>query len=415
MSINDSKRPRIFYGWWVVIGVFLVLVTSSGLGFYNLSVLLAAVITEKHFSVATASAATSLFFLTSGITGLGVAVVIDRYDPRWTIISGACICALALIWIGQVNSLWQLYAAFILFGMGFSASALLPATTIVARWFNRHRSLAIAIATTGLSVGGVLLAPLSALWIETLGLATASVRIAFLYCLGIIPITLLLIRAWPTTLGLQPDGDSADKKNPPPKQLAVDFKTAIRSRYFIAVTLAYAFVLCSQVAAIAHLFNLVSTRSDAQLAATALAVMAGCSMLARPLGGWLVGFFPSHRFAAVMMIAQALGLLALALADTQLTLLLAVALFGVSIGNVLMLLPVVLADAFGVRHFGRIYSVSQMVTTLGVAVGPLLLGLIHDLAGGYYPAFLVAAALSVLAFFILLAGRNPPEPTTPHD
>lgn len=49
------------------------------------------------------------------------------------------------------------------------------------------------------------------------------------------------------------------------------------------------------------------------------------------------------------------------------------------------------------------------VTTLGVTVGPLLLGLIHDLADGYFPAFLLAVALSLPAGFILLAGGDPPE------
>ena len=120
----------------------LLLVTGSGLAFYNLSVLLAALTTEKGFTLATASAAPSLFFLSGGLAGLGIALLIERFDIRISVIAGAGICACALIWIGRVSELWQLYAAFIVFGIGFSASGLLPSTTVVTRWFARRRAIA---------------------------------------------------------------------------------------------------------------------------------------------------------------------------------------------------------------------------------------------------------------------------------
>ena len=71
-----------------------------------------------------------------------------------------------------------------------------------------------------------------------------------------------------------------------------------------------------------------------------------------------------------------------------------------------MLQPLLLAEAFGVVNYGRIYSFNQLFGTIGVAGGPLALGILHDLFD-YEVAFLVAAAASVAGFvFIVLAGST---------
>jgi MFS family permease len=77
-------------------------------------------------------------------------------------------------------------------------------------------------------------------------------------------------------------------------------------------------------------------------------------------------------------------------------------LLGLAVGNLLMLQPLLLAEAFGVREYAKIYSSSQLVTTLGVATGPILLGYLDDVRN-YQLAYSVAAASAVvgLVLFIL--------------
>lgn len=43
--------PRLFYGWRVVDFVFVIMTFASGLGFYNISVILSALTREQGFSV----------------------------------------------------------------------------------------------------------------------------------------------------------------------------------------------------------------------------------------------------------------------------------------------------------------------------------------------------------------------------
>jgi MFS family permease len=403
-----ALRPtRIFYGWYVVYAIGLVLLTASGLAFYNLSVLLDAFIAERGFPVALTSGATASFFIASGAGGVIAARLMDRADARLIMIFGACVSALALGTLGLLERPWQLYAFHLLFGFCYGFCGLVPATTIVARWFEARRALALSIASTGLSLGGVVMTPLSAFLIQHWGIAGAAPWLGLTFFLGMVPVTALVVRSTPQEMGLVPDGAKFAERGvsmalPP----SVSYAQARRTRFFLGVTVAYLFGLGAQVGAITHLFRLASTRESPAVAALALALLASASVVGRLTGGWLLLKLPTRAFAVGMLLGQALALALLAFA-TKTLLLASAVLFGITVGNVLMLQPLLLAEAFGTRHYGRIYSLSNLVTAAGVAGGPALIGVIYEASGGYVLPFLVVSAASALGCVILLlAGRT---------
>ena len=69
-SPQDGERDGVFPGWWVVTGCFIVLTTSSGLGFYGLAVYLNAFSNERGWEVSALSLATTFFFFVGGVTGV---------------------------------------------------------------------------------------------------------------------------------------------------------------------------------------------------------------------------------------------------------------------------------------------------------------------------------------------------------
>jgi len=73
-----------------------------------------------------------------------------------------------------------------------------------------------------------------------------------------------------------------------------------------------------------------------------------------------------------------------------------------------MMQQLLLADAFGTREYGRIYSVSILLTVPGVAGGPTLMGFINQAAGDYAGAYLAASAASLLGLTILALSGPPP-------
>ena len=393
----------VFRGWWVVAGVFVMLTVTAGLAFYGLPVYLRALTVEQGFSVSAVSGATAVFFLVSGLTGLPVAAWLARHDPRPLVAVGAVACGLALVLLGRVTQVWQVYAAYVVFGAGFAAASLVPGTTLITRWFNRRRSVALSIGSTGLSFGGVAITPAVAGLVERDGLATVAPWLGLALVVGVVPLTALLLRPSPAALGLQPDGDPAPPPGSPAASAGEPAATALRTRFYRCVTGAHLLAMLAQVGGIAHLYNLVAERRGAGLAATALSVLAVSSLVGRLLGGLVASRTSLRAMAVVLMVVQAATLAVLAVLDTAGPLLVVTVVFGLTVGNLLMLHPLLLAERFGVRDYGRIYSRSQLVATLGVAGGPLFMGGVHDLVDGYGIAFAVTGAASALAAVVLSA------------
>ena len=391
----------VFRGWSVVAGVFGMLLVTAGLGFYGLPVYLRALTVEQGFSVGAVSGATAVFFLVSGVAGLPVAGWMERHDPRPLVAAGAVGCAVALLLLGRATAVWQVYVAYAVFGSGFAACALVPGTTLVTRWFSRRRSVALSIASSGLSVGGAVITPVVATVVEDEGLAATTPWLALVLVATVVPLTAWLLRSSPEALGLQPDGAAAPVQGAAPAYRGDGAAAALRSRYFAAVTAAHLLAMLAQVGGIAHLYNLVAERRDAGDAASALSLLALSSLLGRLLGGVVAARTSMRGLAVGLMVGQAAALVALAVLDGRTALLVTSVAFGLTVGNLLMLHPLLLAERFGVLDYGRIYSRSQLVATLGVAVGPLFIGALHDVVDGYGIAFAVAGAASLLAAGVL--------------
>jgi MFS family permease len=397
---------RVFYGWYVVAAVLVITTAFSGFIFYNLSVLLAAFVGEKAFPVALASSATASFFVAAGFAGVAAGWLVDRIDVRLVISGGAATAALALASVGVLDATWQLFAFHVVLGFAHGMCGLVPVTTVIARWFNVRRALAFSIGSTGLSLGGIAVTPLVALGIERYGLEATAPWMALGLLLGIVPLTLLVVRPSPQAMGLAPDGLSRAEAAAASSSPSTGLTEALRHGYFYAVSFAYLFVLGSQVAGIAHFYRLANTRAGAETAALALAAMAATSTIGRLIGGAILLTVPTRAFALAMTALQAAALAVLAFAHSRWAILAGVTTFGLTMGNSLMLHPLLLVERFGTRDYGRIYALSQLMSVWGLASGTTLVGLIYEASGGYVVPY-VAIALTSLAGLAVLASYGP--------
>ena len=397
---------RVFYGWYVVAAVLVITTAFSGFLFYNLSVLLAAFVAEKGFPVALASSATASFFVAAGFAGVLAGWLVDRIDVRLVISGGATVAALALASVGVLSETWQLFLFHVVLGFAHGTCGLVPVTTVIARWFSVRRALAFSIGSTGLSLGGIAVTPLVALAVERHGLEATAPWMALGVFLGIVPLTLLVVRPSPQSMGLAPDGISRAEASAVPAAPSAPLREALRHGYFYAISVAYLFVLGAQVAGIAHLYRLASTRAGAETAALALATMAASSTIGRLIGGAVLLKVPARTFALAMMAMQMLALGGLAFAHGRWAILAGVIVFGLTMGNTLMLHPLLLVERYGTRDYGRIYALSQLTSVWGLAGGAALVGLIYETSGGYEVPFVVIA-LATLVGLAILASCGP--------
>jgi len=393
--------------------VFALLVINtvvSGLSFYNHAIIINALSQLPQFTVQSVSLAVSLFFLSGGFTGLWVAKLLRDYDPRWCICAGSLLAAGALSALGLVREPWQLYTLYCLFGMGACASGLVPATTLVTRWFHRRRALALSISSTGLSLGGVLITPLSALLVESQGLLLAAPAMGLLYLIGVVPVTLLWLRPSPASMGLAADGDRTPVRvsavpNMAQRDTGSGYREVIRGRLFWAISLAYIFLMLAQVGAIAHQFGLARELLTETQTVLAVAILPVASIVGRLVGGWLIGQLSMRGFALAMMLLQSLSLGLLAQGFGVGTLYLGLALFGVTVGNLLMLQPLLIAQAFGVDDYPRLFALCNLLSSLGTALGPAVLGAVYAASGQHYTvAYAVAAVAGLIGIVLFWSG-----------
>jgi len=130
----------------------------------------------------------------------------------------------------------------------------------------------------------------------------------------------------------------------------------------------------------------------------------------------VIASLPMVPFTASLAVLQMVAMTWLAFAMSSAPIFAAIVLFGATIGNLLMLQPLLIAERFGVRDYARIYSRAQLFGLVGTAGGPLLLGWLYDVAGGYQASYIVAGALSLCgAVAVLFAGpaRVPAQPVEP--
>ncbi len=404
LVVARFQPSEVFRGWWMLAAIFFVLSTTSGLGFYNASVILRSATEELGASVTAVSGATTMFFATGGIVGFSLSRLMDRIDIRWFYGAGAFLGAAALSSLRWVDSVVELYVFFCAFGAAFAIAGLGPSTTVVARWFNARRSVALSIASTGLSFGGIAITPLVVRFLDGRTLAEAGPWMGGAWLLGVLPLSVLAIRSWPADVGEVPDGDH-EAAAAAPVGAATDgatFAEARRSRFFRFTAAAYVMAYLAQVGALAHLFNLTSERRSEAVAASVLSLMALASIVGRLTGGVVVTRVTTTTLTFWLILLQGAALTTIAFAESGWSLRVGAVLFGISVGNVLMLQPLLLAEAFGVRAYSQIYSFNQLFGTIGVAAGPFALGLLRDLVD-YRTAFLFAASANLVGAAALRA------------
>ena len=389
------KQTKKFPGRWVLGACFTLLTFSSGLGFYGLAVYLQAFSRELGWSVSSISLATTLFFLVGGISGVWIAKFIAKYDVRIMVLGGATLATIALFSMRFVEQRWQLFVVYIFYALGWSASGMGPVTTVVTRWFHVRRASALAIASTGLSMGGIVVTPFIKWILDTQGIRNGSPWLALIWFLGTVPVTLFLLRAFPQPYGWLPDGARAA-----PGDVAnisgTPLNDAVQTKFFRAVTVGYIFALGAQVGGALQLVKLVEERTNRSTAILATIVLSSMSIISRFIAGRIIPRVDMTRFTVGLATLQGLSLASIALNESRIGLLLSIAVFGITIGNMVMMQSLLLAERFGVRDYPRIAARSGLISFSGTALGPLLLGWLYDVAGGYRTAYLAAAICSLL-------------------
>ena len=325
---------------------------------------------------------------------------LDLHGVRRQTLVIAGIFGFAVLALGSAQSLLWL-------GMGFFGVRLLgqgalslAARNAVSIHFRVHLGRAVAVsgslAAVGMSILPVVLAASigSAGWRTTWAVAALSVWVV------VIPAALILLR-------------DERRESPAPRaglkdQQAWTRAQAARTPMFwmiTAVNSAVALVLTG------FAFHQISVLGEAGLSPEAAAAnflpQTVSSILVLAVVAPLAGRWSSRRLLAASMVPLAVGVAVVPVLGLPLAPLVYALAFGAALGAGQVIDGILVPRHFGVHAIGAIRSTSFLVTASAAAAGPVVVGLVYDVTGGYSAAALVLVAMPIVLALVALIVPEP--------
>lgn len=405
-----------FFGWQVVWAAFIVALLAYGVGFYGPSVFLQFLHRDRGWPVSVISAAISCHFLLSAGIVARLPMLHRRFGLAAVTRVGGLATGLGVVTWALASEPWQLFPAALISGGGWALTSGAAINAMVAPWFERRRPAALSTAFNGASVGGVLFAPLWALTITRLGFPTAAAILGAVTASVIWWLAGTYFRATPASLGQQVDGDGAPVAGAMPADPVAPLaplSTGLgiwRDRRFVTLSIAFAFGLFALIGLVAHLFSLLAPALGETGAGAAVSLATVCAVLGRTLFGLLLPAGTDRRVAAAVnfaiQIAGSAALLVAAGSSVPL-LLLGCVLFGLGIGNLISLPPLIAQMEFPRADVGRVVALVTAVNQAVFGFAPVIMGVLRDTAGWGGAPVALAAAVQLVAAAVVLAGCLP--------
>lgn len=431
MTAPASHRPlaerilpgSVFYGWYIAVACALLMFVGVGVGYYGLPIFLKPLKEAHGWSTTQVSWAPTIYFGISGLTSALVGPLVDKRGPVAFMIIGTVVNGVSAAFIGLVNELWQLYLVYFVFAIAFGMSSSIAVNAIMTRWFIRKRALAMSISSTGISLGGVVLAPVAAWLIGVGGLELATPILGALVLVVALPVILFVISWEPELMALRPDGDAAGVVATAARRttLAAQNRSwtrgeALRTAGFWGIFVAFLLVLIAQTGYIIHQVSFLEERLGSRNeAAFTLSVTAFGSIIARLVVGIFADGVDKRLLTVILFVVQGTAILVIIHTDSIAATWALTFVFGLTIGNVYMMQSLLVGEIFGIVSFGSIFGLISLAGQVGSGLGPIGVGFLHDQTDGYTIPFTVTAILTYTAALAIFFARPAREPSAEAD
>jgi MFS family permease len=387
---------------------------------FSLAVLLGPMSAATGWSRAGLSGAMTLAFLAMGVASFGWGALGDRVGPGRCALAGSVLLGLACVLASRARTLGEFQLAYGVLVGASGAAFFAPVIATVASSFEKRRNLAISLVSAGVGVAPLTLSPLVAWLASRYDWRTTLFVVGVLTWVVTLP-AVWFVRAAPVAqqAGGGDAGASADANDAADggMRAALDAGAAgaagpsghmrvgeaLRSRAFIILALAF---FCCCAAHSGPIFHTVSYAVGCGLTVTT-AVTIYSMEGAAGLGGRLLFGVLADRWGAKPVLVAGLALQGVAatsyLAADQLGSFYAVAIvFGMAYGGTMPLYASLARDAFAPAILGTVLGAATMLSSLGMALGPLIGGWLFDRYGSYVWLYIGSGAMGLAAAAIAL-------------
>ena len=397
---HATPRPGVYYGWVIVATTFWMAMFTGG-GRSGFGVFVIPMSEELGWSRGTISLAAALGALISGFSQPFVGRLYDRMGGRRLILVCLLLSGLGTALLALTTNLVFLILVFgVLLSIAMAGSSLTTTSALLSKWFHRQRATAMALTTTGSSVGGLLLVPLTVSLIGLVGWRIAWVVLGLLVLILVVPVAFVLLRDDPAEMGLRPDGDAplseteqAKPVLPGPLEVAY-WRDAFRSTPMWQLCGGYAVCGLSIALLSTHFVPFAIERGfSPATAASAYGLMSGLNVVGVLAVGALSDRCGRKLPLGVVYALRGCAYAALVWVPGDGSLWSFAVIMGFSYWATAPLTSALTAELYGLKHLGMLNGVAFTGHQIGSALGIQLGGVLRDLTGSYDLSFAVAALL----------------------
>ena len=381
---------RITRHWLVAAAIAGALIISAGTRVAP-GVFLPLLTQEFGWTRASIGFAVSIGLILYGLAGPFVGALIERIGTRGTAIFGMILIAgsAAAGTTIQDTLMFSIYWG-ALSGLGTGIVGGVLGATVATRWFVARRGLVQGMFGAATSAGQLLFVPLLALVGAASGWRYASLLLAAVTIILLIPIV-IFVRTDPSDIGLAPFGGEATARANGVAQAGV-MRIALVNRDFwlLAVT----FFICGATSnglIGTHLMaHAVEHGFTTNVAASVLALMGVMNFVGTLASGWLTDRYPPRRLLAIYYGFRGISLLLLPFVHDPLGLSIFAIMFGLDYIATVPPTVALTSEVFGARNVGIVYGWIFCAHQMGAALAAWLGGVARDATGDYLMAFILA-------------------------
>jgi MFS family permease len=401
--------PRLpFYYGWVILGcICFAGFVRQGASVAVLSVFVEPMQRDLGWSSTAFGGAVSIGGVLAALVSPSVGRLLDLRGARLLLCLAVIGTGCATMAISRIDSVVAFYLLFCFARMNWAGPFDLGLYGALNAWFVAHRARAASMATL-VQLAGLVAFPL----IAHAAMNGADWRAGWIavgatvLSIGFVPVWLLLARR-PEDLGLAPEAAAASAAHARPEP-HFNRSQALRMPAFWLLSLYAALVFpCQAGVSLYQASHMIERGVDPASAALIVSTFSFMSALASLGVAWLPRRWPIRRALALCGAFMCAGALCLLAATAAAGGFLGAGLFGLGVGGMLTLLPVVWADYFGRTSYGAIRGVALSMQVLAQASGPLAAGALRDFSGTHTTSLALFATLSALAVLVALLARPP--------
>ena len=405
-----QKSVPFYYGWIIVAGSGSTMFVRNAAATLTIAVFVYPMSEDLGWSRTLIVGASSLAGILSVFISPLSGFLIQKYGSKKILYSSVIVLGLTTLLISQSFSPITFYILFATGRIIFSSPIQIGASTVVTKWFVNNRGKATGILGLLHSLGMGLFPLFAQLIMDIDGNNLDSWRLSWLW-LGIIvwiisfPLVFFTMIDDPSKLGIKGKKylSQESKRSQVRNDKSISLKSAFRSKAFWLLSIVGFLTYFIHTGVNIHqAAYLIDKGLNPLIAASALTIMALGTGFGSIITGWATDKFSSKTVYFFGSLWLGISAILFLLVSSLLSAYIVAFLFGMALGGLLVIPPVLLADIFGKDNIGAIRGYTEPFVSGGQAIGGISAGLIYDISGSYQMSFPLFGILAFIACVLII-------------